>query len=280
MTAAAILPKELGQMIEWRRTLHANPELSGGENHTHDFLLQQLQRLDIPVQTFDSHAGIVATLEGKGHGGVIALRADMDALPVTEETGVEYCSKNPGVMHACGHDGHMAMLLGAATALKENRNSWRGTVKLVFQPAEEAAPTAALPDDRRWVLENPKVDMMFGMHLWPDLPYGDIGICRDHDGFFRSFQFKTIWRRRPRGSATSGNRRHNDGFGRLNRTQPNHPSPNRSPGNSPSISVPSTAENATTLSPRSLAGRNRQSIERISPQGYSRADPPNGPRDL
>jgi amidohydrolase len=179
MTAAAILPKELGQMIEWRRTLHANPELSGGENHTHDFLLQQLQRLDIPVQTFDSHAGIVATLEGKGHGGVIALRADMDALPVTEETGVEYCSKNPGVMHACGHDGHMAMLLGAATALKENRNSWRGTVKLVFQPAEEAAPHGGAPlmiEDG--VLENPKVDMMFGMHLWPDLPYGDIGICR------------------------------------------------------------------------------------------------------
>ena len=157
MTAAAILPKELGQMIEWRRILHANPELSGVENHTHDFLLQQLQRLDIPIQTFDSHAGIVATLEGKGRGGVIALRADMDALPVNEETGVEYCSKSPGVMHACGHDGHMAMLLGAATALKENRNSWRGTVKLVFQPSEEAAPPRRSSlNDRRWDSRKPE----------------------------------------------------------------------------------------------------------------------------
>lgn len=179
MTAAAILPKELGQMIEWRRSLHANPEISGEEYQTRDFLLQQLQRLDIPTRTFDSHAGIVATLEGKGPGGVIALRADMDALPINEGTTTDYISKNPGVMHACGHDGHMAMLLGAATALKENRNSWRGTVKLVFQPAEEAAPFGGAPlMIKDGILECPKVDMMFGMHLWPDLPYGDIGICR------------------------------------------------------------------------------------------------------
>lgn len=179
MTAASVLPKELGQMIEWRRALHANPEVSGSEFQTRAFILEQLKQLDIPVQTFESHAGIVATLEGKGPGGVVALRADMDALPVNEETGLPYCSQNPGVMHACGHDGHMAMLLGAATALKENRNAWRGIIKLVFQPAEEAAPFGGSPlMIKDGILENPKVDMMFGMHLWPDLPYGDIGICR------------------------------------------------------------------------------------------------------
>lgn len=179
MTATAILPKELGQMIEWRRFLHANPEISGSEYKTRDFLLQQLHQLGIPARTFPGHAGIVATLEGNGPGGVIALRADMDALPVNEATGADYCSKNPGVMHACGHDGHMAMLLGTATALKNNSNAWRGTIKLVFQPAEEAAPYGGAPlMIRDGILENPKVDMMFGMHLWPDLTYGDVGVCR------------------------------------------------------------------------------------------------------
>ena len=179
MTATAILPKELGQMIEWRRFLHANPEISGSEFKTREFLLEQLRLLDIPARTFSDHNGIVATLEGNGPGGVIALRADMDALPVHEATGADYCSKNPGVMHACGHDGHMAMLLGAATALKNNRKSWRGTIKLVFQPAEEAAPHGGAPlMIRDGILEDPQVDMMFGMHLWPDLPYGNIAICR------------------------------------------------------------------------------------------------------
>ncbi len=179
MTAATILPKELGQMIQWRRELHANPEISGSEYQTRDFILRQLQALDIPTKIFDGHAGILATVEGKGPGGVVALRADMDALPITEGNSVPYCSRNEGVMHACGHDGHMAMLLGAATALVENRNSWRGTVKLVFQPAEEAAPHGGSPlMIADGILENPKVDMMFGMHLWPDLHYGDIGICR------------------------------------------------------------------------------------------------------
>ena len=179
MTAATILPKELGQMIQWRRELHANPEISGSEYQTRDFILRQLQALDIPTKIFDGHAGILATVEGKGPGGVVALRADMDALPITEGNSVPYCSRNEGVMHACGHDGHMAMLLGAATALVENRNSWRGKVKLVFQPAEEAAPHGGSPlMIADGILENPKVDMMFGMHLWPDLHYGDIGICR------------------------------------------------------------------------------------------------------
>lgn len=107
------------------------------------------------------------------------MRADMDALPITENNDLPYRSRNDGVMHACGHDGHMSMLLGAATALKENRDSWRGTVKLVFQPSEESAPNGGAPFMiADGILDNPKVDMMFGMHLWPDLQYGDIGICR------------------------------------------------------------------------------------------------------
>ncbi len=179
MTAATVLPKELGRMIEWRRALHANPEVSGNEFQTRAFILDQLKTLDIPAQTFENHAGILATIHGKGPGGVIALRSDMDALPITENNDLPYGSRNAGVMHACGHDGHMAMLLGAATALKENRNSWCGTVKLVFQPSEEAAPHGGAPlMIADGVLDNPKVDMMFGMHLWPDLQYGDIGICR------------------------------------------------------------------------------------------------------
>ena len=179
MTAATVLPKELGRMIEWRRALHANPEVSGNEFQTRAFILDQLKTLDIPAQTFENHAGILATIHGKGPGGVIALRSDMDALPITENNDLPYGSRNAGVMHACGHDGHMAMLLGAATALKENRNSWCGTVKLVFQPSEEAAPHGGAPFMiADGVLDNPKVDMMFGMHLWPDLQYGDIGICR------------------------------------------------------------------------------------------------------
>ena len=179
MTAATILPKELGQMIEWRRALHANPEVSGQEYQTRDFILKQLNQLDIPARTFAGNTGVLAILEGKGPGGAIALRADMDALPIKEGNDVPYCSRNNGVMHACGHDGHMAMLLGAAVALKENRAAWRGTVKLVFQPAEEAAPHGGSPlMIKAGILENPRVDMMFGMHLWPDLPYGDIGLCR------------------------------------------------------------------------------------------------------
>ena len=179
MTAASVLPKELGRMIEWRRALHANPEVSGNEYQTRAYILSQLETLGISAQTFEKHAGILATIEGKGPGGVIALRADMDALPITENNDLPYRSRNDGVMHACGHDGHMSMLLGAATALKENRDSWRGTVKLVFQPSEESAPNGGAPFMiADGILDNPKVDMMFGMHLWPDLQYGDIGICR------------------------------------------------------------------------------------------------------
>lgn len=176
---ATFFPKELAQMIEWRRALHANPEVSGNEIQTREFVLRELKKMGISAQTFTNHAGILATINGKSPGGTIALRADMDALPIQEINEVPYCSRNPGIMHACGHDGHTAMLLGAAAALKANSIIWKGTIKLVFQPSEEAAPHGGsqfmIADG---ILTNPPVDMMFGLHLWPDLPYGDIGIRR------------------------------------------------------------------------------------------------------
>lgn len=179
MVNEAILPYTLSKMIEWRRHLHAHPEVSGEEYQTRDFLVKELQGMGIHTRTFATHAGILGTIEGHQPGSVIALRADMDALPITEINDVAYRSTNEGVMHACGHDGHMAVLLGVASALQQSRDKWSGTVKLLFQPAEEAAPhggaTKMIKDG---VLENPSVDAIFGLHMWPELPCGVVGIRR------------------------------------------------------------------------------------------------------
>lgn len=174
-----ILPYTLSKMIEWRRHLHAHPEVSGEEYQTREFLVKQLRGMGIQIRTFAAHAGILGTIEGQYPGSVIALRADMDALPITEANDVEYKSTKEGVMHACGHDGHMAILLGVASALQQSRDKWSGTVKLLFQPAEEAAPyggAAKMIEDG--VLEDPSVDSIFGLHIWPELPSGVIGIRR------------------------------------------------------------------------------------------------------
>ena len=172
-----ILPRSLAKMVEWRRYLHANPELSGQEYGTREFILQQLSSLGIPAQTFPAHAGIVATIQGRSPGGVIALRADMDALPITEENETSYKSTKPGIMHACGHDGHVSTLLGTASALQQSRDKWQGTVKLLIQPAEEDAPNGGAP---KMIADGALdgVDAIFGLHLWPDLAYGEIGITR------------------------------------------------------------------------------------------------------
>lgn len=179
MDSKPITPQTLAKMIEWRRHLHANPELSGQEYKTREFLLRVLAEMGIPAKTFSSHAGILATIEGRAPGRVIALRSDMDALPITEANDVAYRSTNNGVMHACGHDGHMATLLGAAAALQQSRHKWTGTIKLLFQPAEEDAPRGGAPKMiQDGVLEDPKVDAIFGLHMWPEIPYGEIGITR------------------------------------------------------------------------------------------------------
>jgi amidohydrolase len=164
-------------MVAWRRHLHANPELSGQEYETREFLLKQLSEMGIKTTTFTTHAGIVATIDGCRPGRVIALRADMDALPIMEANNVSYRSKRDGVMHACGHDSHMATLLGTGLALQQSRDKWPGTVKLLFQPAEEDAPHGGAPKMiADGALEG--VDAIFGLHVWPELSYGDIGITR------------------------------------------------------------------------------------------------------
>lgn len=170
--AEAVMPK----VVTWRRDLHAHPELGNHETRTSAFLAEQLRKLGYDVRTGVARTGVVAVLTGGKPGPVVALRADMDALPVTEETGLPFASKERGqyngrevgVMHACGHDFHMSMLLGAAEVLAGLRADLAGTVKIVFQPAEEGVPGepgGAEVMVKEGVLENPKVDAMFGLHV-------------------------------------------------------------------------------------------------------------------
>lgn len=161
-------------VVSLRRELHQMPELSEEEKETSKRIRKELDLLGVPYQTFDEHYGIIGMIEN-GEGPVIALRADMDALSVKEESGLPFASQVEGKMHACGHDGHMAMLLTAAKLLLESKNEWKGTVKLLFQPAEELAPRGGAPYMiRSGALENPKVDLIFGCHMWPDLETGQV----------------------------------------------------------------------------------------------------------
>ena len=167
-------------VVSLRRELHQMPELSEEESETSKRVQKELDSLGISYQTFPDHHGIIAMIEN-GPGGVVALRADMDALSVKEESGVEFASKIEGKMHACGHDGHMSMLLGAAKMLKANQDQWSGTIKFFFQPAEELAPLGGA----RFLLnsgalENPKVDYVFGCHVWPDLETGTVAIRKGY----------------------------------------------------------------------------------------------------
>ncbi|MBW6460038.1 MAG: amidohydrolase [Bacteroidales bacterium] len=166
------------EVVSIRRHLHAHPELSKQEAETAAFISSRLTVWDIPHQTGIAGHGIVATIEGKVPGKkVIALRADMDALPIREENRVEYASVNEGVMHACGHDIHMASLLGTAKILKTLENELKGTVKLIFQPSEEVYPGGALPMIKAGALENPRPDIIIGQHVFPELEAGKIGLC-------------------------------------------------------------------------------------------------------
>jgi len=163
------------QLVLWRRMFHSNPELSNEEQKTSLVIFDILTSMDIEVQKFASHFGLCGIIKGKYPGPVIALRTDMDALPITEANDVPYRSQHTGVMHACGHDGHMAIMLGVARMLSLCAGEFAGTIKLIFQPAEEAAPVGGagfLIKDG--ILDD--VDAIFGLHLWPDLPCGHIGI--------------------------------------------------------------------------------------------------------
>jgi hippurate hydrolase len=160
--------------IEIRRHLHANPELSYQEFETCKFVKAQLTKIGIPF-TVMATTGVLGIIEGKNPTKrVIALRADMDALPITEENVVEYKSKNEGVMHACGHDVHTTILLGAAKILWGLRNEFEGTIKLLFQPGEEKNPGGASYMIRDGALQNPTPQGIIGLHVHPGLLYGKL----------------------------------------------------------------------------------------------------------
>ncbi len=161
------------ELVSIRRHLHVNPELGFEEFKTQEYIINYLENLGLKPEKI-ARTGVVALLKGNGDGKTVMLRADMDALMVEEENEVEYKSKNQGIMHACGHDGHMAMLLIAAKILTENRDSFSGNVKFVFQPNEEDAGAYLMVEEG--VLENPKVDAAIAIHLWSPIETGKMSI--------------------------------------------------------------------------------------------------------
>jgi amidohydrolase len=162
------------EFIEVRHHLHANPELSYQEFETSKFIQNKLKQLGILFE-IKATTGVLGLIKGKNPGKrIVALRADMDALPIKEENKVPYKSKNEGVMHACGHDVHTTCLLGAAKILNELKNEWEGTVKLIFQPGEEKNPGGASLMIKDGVLENPKPTAIFAMHVHPGLESGKL----------------------------------------------------------------------------------------------------------
>lgn len=163
------------QLVEWRRQFHQYPELGFQEILTAEFISNKLSQWGIEHQTNIAQTGIVATIKSNYPGKVLAIRADMDALPIQEENELSYCSKHDGIMHACGHDGHTAIALGIAYYLAHNREQWQGTVKIIFQPAEES-PGGAKPMIEEGVLSNPDVDAIVGLHLWNNLSLGTVGV--------------------------------------------------------------------------------------------------------
>ncbi|GGL56875.1 M20 metallopeptidase family protein [Sporolactobacillus putidus] len=165
--------KNIQDWVEkYRMDFHRHPELSHEEFRTSKVVAEVLEKLGIEVHHVGP-TGLVGILKGKFDGKVIALRADMDALPIHEQTGLPFTSENPGKMHACGHDNHISMLLGAARLLSEKKEQLHGTVKFLFQPAEEVAE-GAKEMVNAGVLENPHVDYAFGMHIWSDVPVGQV----------------------------------------------------------------------------------------------------------
>lgn len=174
------------KVIDWRRDFHQNPELSNREFNTAEKIASHLKSLGIEVQTRVAKTGVVGILKGNRNGKVIALRADIDALPVTERNDLpfkstvtsEFLGQEVGVMHACGHDTHTAILMGVAEILSKNRDKIKGTVKFIFQPAEEGPPPGeeggALLMVKEGVLKNPDVDAIFGLHINSSTPVGVI----------------------------------------------------------------------------------------------------------
>ncbi|MFW5926461.1 MAG: amidohydrolase [Wenzhouxiangella sp.] len=176
-----------GDVVDWRRHFHANPELSNREFETAAYIADFLESLDIEVETGIAHTGVVGILEGGQPGPVVGLRADMDALPVPSRADLpfspdvtsEYLGEEVPVSHACGHDSHMAMLMGVARIFAERRDELPGTIKFIFQPAEEGSPPGEEGGAElmvaEGVLSDPDVDVVFGQHIWAPSPAGRIG---------------------------------------------------------------------------------------------------------
>lgn len=191
--------KEEGKVIAWRRDIHQNPELGNREFRTAKLIAEHLEKLGLEVKTEVAHTGVVGILKGKYEGPVIALRADMDALPIKELVDLPFASKvktiyngqEVSVMHACGHDAHVAILMGVAEVLSQIKNELHGTVKFIFQPAEDSKNDGeeggAEMMIKEGVLENPKVDAIFGLHVVPypasTLSYRTGGIFAAVDNF-------------------------------------------------------------------------------------------------
>ncbi len=163
------------EMVAQRRDFHRYPEIAFEEMRTAGIVAQQLAELGLEVQTGVGQTGVVAVLEGRQHGPTVLVRCDMDALPIQEENQTEYVSRNTNRMHACGHDGHMTIVLAVAKALVREREHMHGQVKFLFQPAEEiAAGAKAMISDG--ALDYPKPDVSLGLHLWNELPLGTVAL--------------------------------------------------------------------------------------------------------
>jgi amidohydrolase len=162
-------------IIKMRRDLHRIPETAYTEKKTSAYVADYLNSLGLEVQTEIAQYGVVGLLKTDKPGPTLMIRADMDALPLKEDTGLDFASEHEGAMHACGHDAHMTMVLGAATVFKKIKNELSGSIKFLFQPAEEG-PGGAKPMVAAGVMENPKVDYSIGCHVWPDIPEGTIGV--------------------------------------------------------------------------------------------------------
>ena len=171
-----LVDKYFNQVVDIRRHLHQHPELSFQEHETSKYIISLLDQWGLKYKSGIAQTGIECIIKGKNPDKkVIALRADMDALPITEQNNIPYKSKNNGVMHACGHDAHTSSLLGTLLILNELKDHFEGTIKFIFQPAEEKLPGGAKQMIEEGILKNPEPEFILGQHVFPDLPVGKVG---------------------------------------------------------------------------------------------------------
>lgn len=164
------------ELLEIRKRIHREPELSGAEFQTRDLIVAELGKLGIETQTFEDNCGVIGLIRGALPGKTIGVRADMDALPLQETSGEEFASRKENIAHACGHDVHTTVLLGCAKVLSKFKGQLRGNVKLIFQPAEEIMKGAQALLGSGLLTTEPRLDKIIGLHTWPELPVGTVGV--------------------------------------------------------------------------------------------------------